>query len=199
MQVAFARMAKGTRQIAGQRSDAVRNETAVRVAARRTFDRLGGDLTMDDVAVSAGLSKGTVYRVYPTREALIEEMTLETLRQATAAYAAARESDDPAAALAEVLRARPGVIAGRAQITAPKQASRRVRRALAETANELEALLEVMKAKGLVDPNVTAWDIRVLLRGLFSVLPDYPKSSPADVERLVSIVLRGIEPAPAER
>jgi AcrR family transcriptional regulator len=194
MQVALAPMPKGTRQIAGQRSDAVRNESAIRSAARRTFDRLGGDLTMDEVATEAGLSKGTVYRVYPTREALIEEMTLEALKAATAAYAAARQSDDPATALAEVLRARPGVVAGRAQMTAPKQGSTRVRRALAETAKELDALLDTMKAQGLADPSVTAWDIRVLLRGLFSVLPDYPKSSPADVERLVAIILRGIEP-----
>lgn len=185
-------MARRTPPAPGTRSDAVRNASAVRAAARRTFERLGGDLTMDDVARDAGLSKGTVYKLFPTRDALIEEMTLETLREAGAAYAAARTSEDPAAALAEVLRARPVTAAGRARMTAPGQESSRVRRALADTARELEALLDTMKAKGLVDPAVNAFHIRVLFRGLFTVLPDYPNCSAADAEQLTSIILRGI-------
>jgi len=32
----------------------------------------------------------------------------------------------------------------------------------------------VLKEKGLVDPAVNAWHIRVLVRGLYSVLPDWP-------------------------
>ena len=156
------------------------------------FNRLGGDLTMDDVAADAGLSKGTVYRVFPTREALVEEMTLEMLKEATASFAEAKDSDDPWAVLAEVVRTRSGTAAGRAHMTAPKHRSRRVRRALADTATELEELLDVMKSKGLVDPAVTAWHLRVLFRGLNSVLPEYPNSSAADVEQLTSIVLQGI-------
>jgi AcrR family transcriptional regulator len=158
------------------------------------FDRLGGDLTMDDVAEEAGLGKGTVYRVYPTREALIEEMTLEMLKEATATYAVAKDSDDPWAMFVDVVLARSGTAAGRAHMTAPKQRSSRVRRALADTATELEGLLDVMKSKGLVDPAVTAWHIRVLFRGLNTVLPEYPNSSSADVEQLTSIVLHGISP-----
>jgi AcrR family transcriptional regulator len=188
--------AKGTSRDYGQRSDAVRNASAVRVAARKTFDRLGGDLTMEDVAVEAGLSKGTVYRVFPTREALLEEMTYETLNESAVAYAEAARSDDPAAALADVLRARPLTTAGRARMTAPNHGSSRVRRALAETARELEVLLGVLKADGVVDPGVSAWHIRVLMRGLFTVLPDYPDCSAADADQLTSIILRGIRVEP---
>jgi AcrR family transcriptional regulator len=193
---ASAEMTKNmTPRSQGKRSDAVRNESSVRIAARQTFDRLGGDLTMDDVAAEAGLSKGTVYRVFPTRDALLEEMTLELLGEVTKAYANAKDSDDPLGVLAEVLRTRPGTAAGRARMTAPGQRSSRVRRALADTARELEELLDVMKSKGLVDPGVTAWHIRVLTRGLNSVLSDYPTHSSADVEQLTSIILRGITPA----
>jgi AcrR family transcriptional regulator len=183
---------KGTSRDYGRRSDAVRNASAIRVAARRTFDRLGDDLTMDDVAVEAGLSKGTVYRVFPTREELVEEMTYEVLEETATAYAAAARSEDPASALAEVLRARPWTSAGRGRMTAPDQSSERIREALADTARELEGLLDVLKAKGLVDPEVTAWHIRVLVRGLFTVLPDYPDCSAADADQLTSIILRGI-------
>jgi AcrR family transcriptional regulator len=185
-------MAKGMSQDYGQRSDAVRNASAVRVAARKTFDRLGGELTMDDVAVEASLSKGTVYRVFPTREALIEEMTFETLRETATAYAEAALSEDPAAALADILRAGPLTSAGRAHVAAQDQSSIRVRDALSDTASELEGLLDVLKAKGLVDPQVNAWHIRVLIRGLFSVLPDYPNCSASDADQLTTIILRGI-------
>jgi AcrR family transcriptional regulator len=185
-------MAGGSSKDYGQRSDAVRNAAAVRVAARETFERLGGDLTMDDVAKDAGLSKGTVYRVFPTREVLIEEMIFETLRETAAAYAEAARSEDPLLALAGVLRARPVTSAGRARMTAPNQTSDRVRGALADTARELEGLLDVLKAKGLVDPQVNAWHIRVLIRGLFTVLPDYPDCSAADADQLTTIILRGI-------
>ncbi len=147
---------------------------------------------MDDVAVAAELSKGTVYRVFPTRDALLEEMTIETLKEAMAGFVEARSSDDPAAALAAVLTARPLNAAGRARMTAPGQRSRRVRRALADTARELEALLDVMKAKDLIDPAVNAWHIRVLFRGLASVLPEYPNCSAADADQLTAIILRGI-------
>jgi AcrR family transcriptional regulator len=185
-------MAGTTSRDYGQRSDAVRNAAAVRVAARGTFERLGGDLTMDDVAKDAGLSKGTVYRVFPTREALIEEMTFETLEETAAAYAEAARSEDPSAAFAAILRARPLTSAGRARMTAPGQSSDRVRSALADTARELEVLLDVLKAKGLVDPQVSAWHLRVLIRGLFTVLPDYPDCSAADADQLTTIILRGI-------
>lgn len=185
-------MAKASSRDYGQRSDAVRNAAAVRVAARKTFEKLGGELTMDDVAGEAGLSKGTVYKVFPTRDALIEEMTFETLTETAAAYAEAARSQDPAAAFADILRARPLTSAGRARVTAPDQSSGRVRSALADTARELEGLLDVLKAKGLVDPRVSAWHIRVLIRGLFTVLPDYPDCSAADADQLTTIILRGI-------
>jgi AcrR family transcriptional regulator len=190
-------MAKASPRDYGQRSDAVRNASAVRAAARKTFDRRGGELTMDDVAAEAGLSKGTVYRVFPTREDLVEEMTYETLKEASAAYAAAARSDDSAGALADFLRARPLTSAGRARMTAPDHGSARVRRAMAEAARELEALLDVLKAEGIVDPEVTAWHIRVLFRGLFTVLPDYPDCSASDADQLASIILRGIRVEPS--
>jgi len=185
-------MTRASETKAGRRSDAVRNASAVQVAARRAFERLGGDLTMDDVAEEAGLSKGTVYKSFPSRDCLIEAMTIETLKEATTAYEAAARSDDPAGALAEFLSVRPLTAAGRAQMTAPAQSSGRVRRALADTARALEDLLDVLKAEGLVDPAVNAWHIRVLVRGLYSVLPDYPNCSAADAEQLLAIVMRGI-------
>ncbi|MFD5827303.1 TetR/AcrR family transcriptional regulator [Lentzea sp. NPDC060358] len=55
------------------RADARRNREALLAAARRTFDDGGFfDLRFDDFARLAGVGAGTLYRHFPTREALAE-------------------------------------------------------------------------------------------------------------------------------
>ncbi|WP_369217495.1 TetR/AcrR family transcriptional regulator [Streptomyces flavofungini] len=56
------------------RADARRNREALLSAARRAF--LGGDtdVHVEDIARSAGVAVGTLYRHFDTREALIEEV-----------------------------------------------------------------------------------------------------------------------------
>jgi AcrR family transcriptional regulator len=54
------------------RADARRNRERVLVAAREVFAEHGLDAQMDDVASAAGVGVGTVYRHFPTKEALLE-------------------------------------------------------------------------------------------------------------------------------
>jgi AcrR family transcriptional regulator len=54
------------------RADARRNRERVLKAARETFAADGLDAQMDDIAVRAGVGVGTLYRHFPTKEALIE-------------------------------------------------------------------------------------------------------------------------------
>jgi AcrR family transcriptional regulator len=54
------------------RADAQRNRERVLSAARKTFASDGLDAQMDDVARRAGVGVGTVYRHFPTKEALVE-------------------------------------------------------------------------------------------------------------------------------
>lgn len=51
------------------RADALRNRDAIVSAARSVFDR-GEQLRFDDFAARAGVGVGTLYRHFPTREAL---------------------------------------------------------------------------------------------------------------------------------
>lgn len=55
-----------------QRADAQRNRERVLEAARQAFCEHGADASMDDVARRASVGAGTLYRHFPTREALIE-------------------------------------------------------------------------------------------------------------------------------
>ncbi len=53
------------------RADARRNREAILVAARELFGEQGSTAQMDDVAARAGVGVGTVYRHFPTKQALL--------------------------------------------------------------------------------------------------------------------------------
>ncbi|WP_329089187.1 TetR/AcrR family transcriptional regulator [Streptosporangium sp. NBC_01469] len=55
------------------RADARRNRDRLLEAAVRAFSHDGPDVTLDAIAKAAGVGIGTLYRHFPTREALIEE------------------------------------------------------------------------------------------------------------------------------
>ena len=54
------------------RADAVRNRDRVLEAAKAVFSRGGADASLEAVAREAGVGIGTLYRHFPTREALYE-------------------------------------------------------------------------------------------------------------------------------
>lgn len=54
------------------RADARRNRERLLDAAVRAFSRPGAEVTLDAVAKDAGVGIGTLYRHFPTREALVE-------------------------------------------------------------------------------------------------------------------------------
>jgi AcrR family transcriptional regulator len=57
-----------------QRADAQRNRERVIAAARAAFTELGLEARMEDIARRAGVGVGTVYRHFPTKEALMGEL-----------------------------------------------------------------------------------------------------------------------------
>ncbi|MFI5068732.1 MAG: helix-turn-helix domain-containing protein, partial [Streptosporangiales bacterium] len=56
------------------RSDAERNRRRILRAAAEVFTERGLDATLDDVARHAGVGVGTVYRRFPDKDALVEEL-----------------------------------------------------------------------------------------------------------------------------
>jgi AcrR family transcriptional regulator len=54
------------------RADAQRNRDRLIEVAARAFSQDGPDVTLDAIAKEAGVGIGTLYRHYPTREALID-------------------------------------------------------------------------------------------------------------------------------
>src|SRR6185437_6237609 len=54
------------------RADAQRNRESILDAAKQAFTRDGANASLDDIAKQAGVGAGTLYRHFPTRDALIE-------------------------------------------------------------------------------------------------------------------------------
>ena len=54
------------------RADALRNRKRILEIAKEAFTRLGANISLDDVAKQARIGPGTLYRHFPTRDALLE-------------------------------------------------------------------------------------------------------------------------------
>ena len=71
------------------RADAQRNRERILEVAKTAFTRLGADASLDDIAKQAGVGPGTLYRHFPTRDALIEAVyhtEVESWRQHNGNY-----------------------------------------------------------------------------------------------------------------
>jgi AcrR family transcriptional regulator len=67
------------------RADAQRNRERILEVARLVFTQYGADATMDEIARQAEIGPGTLYRHFPTRDALIEAVYRSTVEKLTAA------------------------------------------------------------------------------------------------------------------
>jgi AcrR family transcriptional regulator len=63
------------------RRDAERNRRRILDTAQKVFAERGLDVSLDEIASLAGLGVGTVYRRFPTKEALVDALFEDRLRE----------------------------------------------------------------------------------------------------------------------
>src|SRR5258707_7335473 len=86
-----------------RRAVARRNRERILQSARAVFAETGADAQIDDVARHAGVGVGTVYRHFPTKQALLAELVRQTFRLFTERAREALEADGEPFALIEGL------------------------------------------------------------------------------------------------
>lgn len=87
------------------RADARRNRERILEGAREVFAEDGAEAQMDDVAARAGVGVGTVYRHFPTKDALMAELIRQKFRHFAAEAREAIDRDgEPFAVVADTLR-----------------------------------------------------------------------------------------------
>jgi TetR/AcrR family transcriptional regulator, mexCD-oprJ operon repressor len=79
---------------------------AILDGAARTFAAQGENANMNDVAAASGVARATVYRYFPSRQALLDELARAAVSDADALLAAARIDEvAPEEGLARAVRA----------------------------------------------------------------------------------------------
>ncbi|WP_165640366.1 TetR/AcrR family transcriptional regulator [Klenkia brasiliensis] len=86
------------------RKDQARNRAALIAAGRQVFGTQGVDAPFESVAKQAGLSSASLYRHFPTRDALLIEVYRASLGEQLERHAALTSVDDPWQVLVEHLR-----------------------------------------------------------------------------------------------
>lgn len=86
------------------RADAVRSHARVVAAAHEAFAVDGIAMTIDDVALRAGVGVGTVYRAYPTKSALIRAIIEDRMWSLIAEGRALFDSERGGGALGSFIR-----------------------------------------------------------------------------------------------
>lgn len=181
------------------RADARRNRDALVAKAREIFDAGGFDLRYDDFARLAGVGTGTLYRHFPTREALAEAVYREEVATMCAHARDLRATLPPDEALEAFLR---GFVShlhahqGLARTLAALMSTRS--EVLAEGGEALtRAVGELMTAAaeaGTIRDDVGIDSVMTALHGI-SAAYDRP-GGPAAADGVVSLVLDGLRHRP---
>lgn len=178
------------------RADAQRNRDRLLEAAVSAFSREGPDVTLDAIAKDAGVGIGTLYRHFPTREALVEAAYRNEL---------ARLCD----AVADLLRIMPPDDATRAwmdrfvdYMTTKRGMADALRAVIASGGNPfaqsrdrlvgaITALLQAGAAAGTIRPDIEPADVLASLSGVSLAAGEPAQRDQA--RRLLDLLMDGLQ------
>lgn len=180
------------------RADALRNRERILEVAKKSFTRHGADASMDEIAKQAGVGPGTLYRHFPTRDALIEAVYRSEVEKLAAAGPKFAASMPPMEALRAWLLLFVDYVAAK-HIIAPALnsvaggPSRLYEGSRSLVRGALEELVNRAKKKGDVRKDIDASDLLRAVIGASYVgfSGDWQKSA----KRLVDILVAGSRPA----
>jgi AcrR family transcriptional regulator len=86
------------------RADAQRNRERLMAAAKAAFAELGADVSLEEIARRAGVGIGTLYRHFPTRDAVVEAVYRREVRQLAEAADRLSGAAPPGEALRQWMR-----------------------------------------------------------------------------------------------
>ena len=177
------------------RADAQRNRERVLAVAKEAFTADGLAVSMPEIARRAGVGVGTIYRQFPTKEALFEAIVVEDLRTMVERARALEAADDPGEAFFAFLT---GAAEEGADNGAFKEAlaGAGIDLGAAKSATEKELydvaghLLERAQQAGQVRADVSLTDVFALLSGVLSSTDRRQGKEP--LRRLLAVVSDGL-------
>jgi AcrR family transcriptional regulator len=179
------------------RTDALRNRKRILEVAQEAFSRSGANSSLDDIAKHAGVGAGTLYRHFPTREALLEAVYRTEVEKLAAAERKFSQTMPPVEALRAWMLLFVDYIATK-KIIAPALntvvggPSKVFEVSGAQIKGAIHALVERAIKSGDLRSDLDPFDLLRALIGVSNVAsgPDWQQSA----RRLVDILITGSRP-----
>ena len=176
------------------RADAERNRDRILEVAKEAFTRYGANASLDDIAKESDVGPGTLYRHFPTRDALIEAVYRTEVEKLATAERKFAETMAPIDALRAWMLLFVDYIAAK-HIIAPALntfvggASKLYEGSRAQIQGAIEALVKRAIKSGDIRKDLEPFDLLRALIGVSNVssTPDWQPSA----KRLVDILITG--------
>jgi AcrR family transcriptional regulator len=183
------------------RSDAERNRGLVLEAAAAAFAEEGLDVGMAEIARRAGVGNATVFRRFPTKDALVEAIIDAKIAELLEAARRAARVEDPWEALVEFLETMAelqgrdrGFFQATEQFLLDHPDLLRRHRPIIEA---VEPLIARAQAAGVVRDDVTTLDVMGLVKGSVACLPPSPDLRNNGWRRYLALLLDALRPEAA--
>jgi AcrR family transcriptional regulator len=179
------------------RTDAQRNRERILDVAKEAFARSGASTSLDDVAKQAGVGAGTLYRHFPTRDALLEAVYRTEVEKLAGAERKFARTMGPIEALRAWMLLFVDYIAAK-HIIAPALntvvggPSKLYKASRGQLSGAIEALVKRSIKSGDIRRDLDPFDLLRALIGVSNVAsgPDWQRSA----RRLVDILISGSRP-----
>jgi AcrR family transcriptional regulator len=150
---------------------------------------------MDEIAAHAGVGIGTVYRHFPTKEALLTEMVRVRFQEFAAIATLAEDTADPRDALETVMRRSAEAVEGDIGFQLAMMGSNElewegIEEQKAVLAAVLTRIIDRAITAGVVRDDFTFEDFGMVMCGITSTM--YYKPGSADWRRHLAILLNGV-------
>jgi len=165
------------------------------------FAELGADdASLEEIARRAGVGIGTLYRHFPTRQALLEAVYRGQVDAMRAKADELLGSDSPGDALADWLRALSVFSSTKRSMTAALletlgKDSELLSACSAVIYGAADELLSRAKEAGAVRPDADARDLMRLVHAV-NIAAQHTPTDPGQPDRLIGIILDGLRPQP---
>jgi AcrR family transcriptional regulator len=181
------------------RRDAQRNRDRIIAATSAAFQERGLDVGVDEIARRAGVGMGTLYRHFPTKDALIDAIVDTRFAQLTEAAERALEAEDAWEGFQGFLHAAVELQATdrgfKDALAARGRDERRVKAARKKLYDVIDRLVARGRDAGVLRADLAAPDVTVLLWATARVVERTADVAPEQVGRFLEIYLDGLRPA----
>jgi AcrR family transcriptional regulator len=183
------------------RVDAYRNYERLLAVAEQAFAETGVNASLNEIAKRAGVGAGTLYRHFPTREALLQALLHERFEELGKKAAELSAEPDAGTALVDWLRALiaqvttfPGLASSMMEILRGGRSE--LMGSCSSVRDAGRTMLERAQAAGAVRPEVEIADV-LRIANAVALATEWAPPGAAEGDRMLSLIMNGLWAPPS--